>query len=322
MANFCTNCGAPNNEGTKFCTSCGSPIVQAAPIEQPIQEPVQEPVQQPVYQQTVQQPVYQQPVQEPVYAQQPVQQGYQQQSYPQQPLYQQPQGSYQPGYTAFTENSRKSKSGLIAVIAIILVLGLAAVALFVWPGFLSGGSGGLNGTWTSGGDSRIVIDGSKLTGADGQDYKLEVSGNSFKVIGDSEDDVEEYLYKLDGDKLMLYNTEDTTLEYPIVTLTRQGSGGNNNNDDNGGNFGSQEELLEGRWEDEYGLSSYEFDDGDCEIGALGMTFEGTYEVSGNSLTITYEVLGYETTLEYTFEVNGDTLTMTDTDGNSADYIRK
>lgn len=320
MATYCTNCGAPNDEGTKFCTSCGNKLPEIAPQPAP-QQPVyaQQPVQQPVYaQQPVQQPQYQQPqYQQPQY-QQP-QQGYPQGGYPQP----QQQGYYQPGYTGFSEAPKKSKKGLVIAIVIILLLGLAAIALFVWPGFITGGSSGLNGTWVNGSGSNIIIDGSKFTGADGKVYKLETSGNNFKVIGDSEDDVEEYLYKLDGDKLYLYDTEDTSLAYPVVTLTRQGGSKNNgDDDDNGGNFASQEELLQGKWEDDYGLSSYEFDDGDVTIGALGMEFEGTYEIDGNRLTITYEVMGYDTTLEYTFEVNGDELTLTDSSSSTGVYKRK
>ena len=53
-----------------------------------------------------------------------------------------------------------------------------------------------------------------------------------------------------------------------------------------------------------------------------MNFDGTYKVSGDALTITYEVMGYETTLEYTFKIDGDTLTLTDTDGVVATYYRK
>ena len=304
MANFCTNCGASNNEGTKFCTSCGTPIAQAAPVEQP---PVQEPVQQPVYQQPIQQPV-----QQPAYQQQPVQQGYPQQPQYQQPQgYPQPQGGYQPGYTAFTENPKKSKKGLVAAIVIILLLGIAAVALFVWPGFLNG-SGKLDGAWLSNYGDNMVLNGGSGT-LDGDAFTYTTSGD--KITLEHNGDKITYVYKLDGDNLYFYREGN---DEPEVTFKRQG----------GGSGGSDEparpaaDLLEGRWEDEYGLSYYEFDDGDCEIGALGMSFDGTYDVSGNSLTITYEVLGYDTTLEYTFAVNGDTLTLTDTDGNTADYIRK
>ena len=328
MATYCTNCGAPNEEGTKFCTSCGNKLPEVAP--QPAPQPVyaQQPVQQPQYQQPVQQPVYaQQPVQQPQYQQpqpqyqqpqyQQPQQGYPQGGYPQQP-----QGYYQPGYTGFSEAPKKSKKGLVIAIVIILLLGLTAIALFVWPGFISGGSGGLSGTWVNSNGDKIVIDGSKLTGVNGQTYKLETSGNSFKVIGDSEDDVEEYLYKLDGDALYLYDTEDTGLTSPFMTFTRQGGSGNKGSGDEPDTpTYDPEELIQGKWEDEYGLSSYEFDDGDVTIGALGMDFEGTYTISGDTLTITYEIMGYDTTLEYTFEVNGDELKLTES-GVTSTYKRK
>ena len=291
MANFCTNCGASNDEGTKFCTSCGNKLPEAAPV----QAPVQEPVQQPVY---VQQPVQQ------GYPQQPVQQGY-----PQQP--------YQTGYTGFSEAPKKNSSKTIIIVIIaILLIGGAVAALFLTG--VIGGGGGLNGTWVNSNGDKLVIDGTKLTGVNGKTYTLETSGNTFKVIGDSEDDVEEYLYKLDGDTLNLYDTEDTELTEPFAVFTRQGSSGGSS----GEKTKSQEELLNGKWEDEYSLSSYEFNNGDVTIGALGMNFDGTYKVSGDALTITYEVMGYETTLEYTFKIDGDTLTLTDTDGVVATYYRK
>ena len=304
MANFCTNCGAQNPDGTKFCTSCGTPIVQAAPVEQPVQEPVyQQPVQQPQYQQ----PQYQQPqYQQPAY-QQP-------QGYPQQPQYQQP---YPTGYTGFSETPKKSKKGLIAVIAIILVLGLAAIVLFVWPGFLNG-SGKLDGTWLSNYGEEMVLDGGKGT-LDGDDFTYSLSGD--KITMKRQGMTITYNYELEGDKLTFYIEDD---DDAAVTFTRKGAApsGDNSGGDRPNLPGFDEDELEGRWEDEYGLSSYEFDDGDCKIGALGMNFDGTYEVDGDHLTITYTVMGYDTTLEYTFEVNGDTLTLTDTNGSSADYTRK
>ena len=270
------------------------------------------------------------PPQQPMAPQQPVM--------PQQPVqpmaYQQPMQPIQPAPTPYDNNiaftneaPKKSKKGLVIAIVVILLLGLAAIALFVWPGFLNGGSGGLSGTWVSKDGTTIKIDGSKLVGANGQTYKLETSGNKFNVIDEGEDEVEEYLYKLDGDTLTLYDTEDTGLTQPIVVFTRQGGSGSKGG--SGGSdepdtpvYGDPDDLLQGLWEDDYGLSSYEFDDGDVTIGALGMTFDGTYEIDGDKLTITYEVMGYDTTLEYTFEVNGDELTLTDSSNSTGVYKRK
>lgn len=36
---FCTNCGAPLNEGAKFCTSCGAPVADAGPAPEPEAQP-------------------------------------------------------------------------------------------------------------------------------------------------------------------------------------------------------------------------------------------------------------------------------------------
>ncbi len=38
MANFCTKCGNPLQEGMRFCTKCGAPVPQAAPVET-VQQP-------------------------------------------------------------------------------------------------------------------------------------------------------------------------------------------------------------------------------------------------------------------------------------------
>ena len=316
MAKFCTNCGAPNEDGTKFCTSCGNPLPEAAP--QPAPQPVQQPqpqYQQPQYQPPVQQPQYQQPpVQQPQYQppqyQQPqYQQPPVQQAYPQQPQgYYQPQGAYAPAATA-----TKSKKGIVIAIIVILLLGATAIALFVWPGFLKG-NGSLDGTWLSNYGEKMVLNGGKGT-LDGDDFTYDISGD--KITLKRNTNTITYTFKRDGNNLAFYveGSDSAT-----VTFTLQGgsSGGSNTPDTPSYD---PEELLEGKWEDEYGLSSYEFDDGDVTIGALGMTFEGTYEVSGDTLTITYEVMGYDTTLEYTFEVDDDELKLTES-GVTSVYKRK
>ncbi len=45
----------------------------------------------------------------------------------------------------------------------------------------------------------------------------------------------------------------------------------------------------------------------------------TYTVDGDSLTITYEVLGIEYTEEYTFKISGNTLTLTDDSGDTTTF---
>ncbi|MBR4439390.1 MAG: zinc-ribbon domain-containing protein [Clostridia bacterium] len=310
MANFCTNCGAPNEEGTRFCTSCGNPMPEPAQQPQPVyQQPV---YQQPQYQQPVQQPQYQQPqYQQPQYQQPQYQQP---QGYPQQPQYQQPQGYYQPqGAYAPAATGTKSKKGLVIAIVIILLLGLTAIALFVWPGFLKGSSA-LDGTWLSNYGEEMILDGGKGT-LDGDDFTYSISGD--KITLNRGANSVTYVFKRDGNSLAFYQ-EGSDSATVTFTLKSGGKGGSDTPDTP---TYDPEDLIQGKWEDEYGLSSYEFDDGDVTIGALGMNFEGTYEVDGDRLTITYEIMGYDTTLEYTFEVNGDELTLTD-DGVSTVYKRK
>ena len=118
---FCSNCGKQNLDGVKFCSGCGAPMqaetpvapVQAAPVNTVVTPPVVQevPVQaapvQPVYQAPVQQPVYQAPVQEPVYQASA--------SVPEQPA------------------PKKSKAKLIvAIIAIVVVIGLVAGGIFLF----------------------------------------------------------------------------------------------------------------------------------------------------------------------------------------------
>ena len=101
--------------------------------QQPYQAPPQQAYQAP------QQPVY--PPQQQVY-QAPPQQTYQpQQAYqmPQQPVYQAPQQMAGAFYGAPVAAPKKKKGGaVVAIIAAVLVIAVAAVALFVWPGFLKG----------------------------------------------------------------------------------------------------------------------------------------------------------------------------------------
>lgn len=77
--------------------------------------------------------------------------------------------------------------------------------------------------------------------------------------------------------------------------------------------------IQGEWVgEEDGIEySYEFDkdgEGSMSVGGLSVDFE--YEVDGDELTITYEILGEKTEEEYTFEISGDTLELTDEDGDT------
>ena len=150
---ICPNCGNRLEDQRKFCPNCGTMLTgeptqapQAQPVyaypayqpPAPLYTPPAQP--QPAYEQPVyQQPAYEQPVyQQPAY-EQPV---YQQPTY-EQPVYQQPayeQPVYQqPTYEQPTNQpAKKSKAGLIAGIAVGLVVVILAV-LFL-PGLLGGNS--------------------------------------------------------------------------------------------------------------------------------------------------------------------------------------
>ena len=169
-ARFCPVCGQPVAQEA----APAQPEQPAYQPEQPAYQPEQPAYQpeQPAFQPyTYQQPqeqayAYQQPQQpqEQGYAYQQPQQSYayqqpQEQAYayqqPQQPqeqgyAYQQPQQSYayqQPqeqGYAQYPQAQpprKKSAAGPIAAVAAVLLIGLAAVACFVWPGWLKGEGG-------------------------------------------------------------------------------------------------------------------------------------------------------------------------------------
>jgi len=85
------------------------------------------------------QPAYDPSGAQPAYGQQP----YGQPAYGQQSAYGQQQPAYgqqygQPGYGQPTEPAKKSNTGLIiGIVALVVVLAVAAILLWVWPGFIS-----------------------------------------------------------------------------------------------------------------------------------------------------------------------------------------
>ena len=182
MANFCTNCGAPNDEGTKFCANCGTAMPEPAPAEQPVQEPV--------------------------YAQQPVQQeGY----------YPQPQDYQQNPYAPAPEK-KSSKKPIIIAVSVVLVIGIVFGILAICGVFSSGGSS-IVGKWEL--DSKAVDslgvsasleftnDGKCITGISGFDIegtytldgdKLTMTYTFFGITNS-----EEYTYSISGDTLTLSN---------------------------------------------------------------------------------------------------------------------
>lgn len=117
MASFCPNCGSPLPDFGKFCPKCGQ-VLNAEPAPQG--EEYQTPPEQ--YQSQ--------------YAYQPEQGGWQQQQAWQQQGWQQPA-------------PKKGKGGLIAVLVVLLLAALAAIACFVWPGFLNKDDAGSTDTPTT-----------------------------------------------------------------------------------------------------------------------------------------------------------------------------
>lgn len=126
MAKFCAWCGQSLSEGQVFCPSCGRVADgSGGNPQQPVQNAPPQP-QQP--QQTVSpQNIPSQPVQ-PVPPQQPQQPAWPQ-SAPQQP-------AYPPAPSA---GGGMSKGALIGILAGVVVLALAAIGGFIWPGFFLSG---------------------------------------------------------------------------------------------------------------------------------------------------------------------------------------
>lgn len=56
-------------------------------------------------------------------------------------------------------------------------------------------------------------------------------------------------------------------------------------------------------------------------GLLGLTGNMTYVINENIITVTYNILGVETTKNYSFAVKGDTLTLTE-DATTVTYTRQ
>lgn len=67
--------------------------------------------------------------------------------------------------------------------------------------------------------------------------------------------------------------------------------------------------LVGTWKDSYGLTQYRFDSGgEMRLEALKLgSFKGTYEVSGDQLTIRYRVMVKDVKNTYTYRIDGNTL---------------
>ena len=286
-----------------------------------------------------QQPYGQQQYQQP-YGQQQYQQPYGQQQYPQQqsnaafggctssdanagafaPPSPQGEGFAQPygqpygvpyGAPYGAPAPKKSKKGMwIAIIAIILVLGLAAVALFVWPGFLTGKKS-VDGEWVNDRSGFTVeFKGDKATvrndvSEDATEYSVARDGDKLKLT--SGDDVLEYIFKVVGDALTLYYQEDG-VSFPEA-YTRKGA-----------ETPAGREIV-GRWASD-SVKDFIVDDGAItEISYDDVKTTYTYEIEDNKLKVTPDDAASEPFVR-TFEVVDGRFKLYDEDGEETMNFRQ
>ncbi len=77
--------------------------------------------------------------------------------------------------------------------------------------------------------------------------------------------------------------------------------------------------LAGRWQDVYGLTEYEFyGKQQLKMKAMGMvTFDGSYSVDGDQMTVTLSILGRPDSHCYTFLLQGNRFFL-----NQTEFVRK
>ena len=231
------------------------------------------------------------------YGQQPQFFGPQAQQY-QQPYVQQGAANADPGYAGGYAGApyaqpqpKKSKKGLvIGVIAVVLVLALAAVAAFVWPGFLNNSGKALEGEWIGEyGETMTIADG-KITVVN-DDFGHTTTEMEYSVSGDRITVKNNYqsrtmAYTLDGDVLTFWDTDGEDGPEMIERYVRKGA------------EMPAKYKLEGTWIDEEG-DVMELSDGSGTYGGEDVT----YTVNGNAFDLT--VGG--TTTHYTFEFEDNLL---------------
>ena len=73
------------------------------------------------------------------------------------------------------------------------------------------------------------------------------------------------------------------------------------------------DSIIGTWKDSYGLTEYQFSSGGVlRIEALNLgSFKGTYQVSGDKVTIRYRVVVKDVNETYTYRIDGDSLYLND-----------
>lgn len=149
-----------------------------------------------------------------------------------------------------------------------------------------------------------------------------VQGNfiTIQFIADGEKLTLEYTYTINRNTLSLTDkNNDTTL------FVRAGTGSNA--------YATAEDLR-GKWRDSTGTNGYNFQEGgiveltlvNFTVPVINMpingTYNGTYQVDGERLTIRYSVLGKAITDVYRFSVDGNTLTLTNEEnGKVSAYLR-
>ena len=228
--------------------------------------------------------------------------------YVQQPYGQQPAGNVNAVYGGqpygYPQQPKKSGKGLvIGVIALLLVLGLAAVAAFVWPGFLNGKSSALDGEWLGEYGETMTIGDGRLT--------INQSGYNETV----------YDMKLDGDNIEITQIVEATfkIEGDTLTITTPGAGGRS---DIFAERVSGSAGIEGEWN----VLRVVDEDGDADdIDGVTMEFKsdgafisresysdvinGEYKVSGDKITLRYT----SDRISFVYTIEGDTLTFWEKD---------
>ncbi len=73
------------------------------------------------------------------------------------------------------------------------------------------------------------------------------------------------------------------------------------------------DSIIGTWKDVYGLTEYQFSSGgSMRIAALNLgSFKGTYQVSGNKISMRYRIVVKVVNETYSYRIDGDTLYLND-----------
>ncbi len=128
-----------------------------------------------------------------------------------------------------------------------------------------------------------------------------------------------YTYKVSSNNLTLAEGDDITI------LVRSGTSSSHSSNGDG---------IYGLWRDGANMSGYEFKDGgvvevtfvNFTVPVINMPINGTYPgsftVDGDKLTVSYSIYGKNISDTFTYAVTDNTLTLTDTEGNTATYIRQ